>query len=42
MGPLCLKQIECDETMVNWISAFKDCRKTDMKGLARVAGYSLL
>jgi hypothetical protein len=24
--------------MVNWISAFKDCRKTDIKGFARVAG----
>jgi hypothetical protein len=38
MGPSYLKQIECDETMVNWISAFKDCRKTDIKGFARVAG----
>ena len=27
MGPSYLKQIECDETMVNWISAFKDCVK---------------
>ena len=27
MRPSYLKQIECDETMVNWISAFKDCVK---------------
>ena len=38
MGPSYLKQIKCDETMVNWISAFKDCHKIDIQGFARVAG----